>query len=173
LAIEQFPTASCQCGLVAIALTGRPIMSAICYCESCRTAGHAFEQAVGAPRTVDAQGGTDYCLCRKDRVSIVRGGAHLLEHRLTPDSKTRRVVATCCNAPMFLDFTSGHWLTLYRDRLPAGSYPPQMRVMTKDRPPGAALPDDIPRYETHAPPFMIRLLRAWAAMGFRRPQVAW
>ena len=173
LAIEQPLTASCQCGAVAIALTGRPIMSAICYCESCRTAGLAFEQAAGAPRTVDAQGGSDYCLYRKDRVAIIRGGAYLREHRLTADTKTRRVLAACCNAPMFLDFTSGHWLTLYRDRLPAGSYPPQLRVMTKDRPPGAPLPDDIPHFETHAPAFMVRLLLAWAAMGFRRPKVAW
>jgi hypothetical protein len=36
------------------------------------------------------------------------------EHRLKPDSPTRRVVATCCNSAMFLDVTKGHWLSMYR-----------------------------------------------------------
>jgi hypothetical protein len=31
-------TAICRCGETTIELTGDPIESAICYCESCRTA---------------------------------------------------------------------------------------------------------------------------------------
>ncbi|WP_202796814.1 hypothetical protein [Pedosphaera parvula] len=92
---------------------------------------------------------------------------------MTPDSKTRRVVATCCNAPMFLDFTQGHWLTVYRFRLPAGVRSPQMRVNTSERPSGVTLPDDIPNYPAHSLAFMTRLLLSWAAMGFRRPKVTW
>ena len=41
------------------------------------------------------------------------GAGYLEEHRLKPDSPTRRVIATCCNSGMFLDFTKGHWLTMY------------------------------------------------------------
>ena len=99
--------ASCPCGQTTLEVIGAPIISAVCYCENCRTAGHAFERTGGAPLTVDADGGTAYCLYRKDRVTVIRGGRYLQEHRLTPDSKTRRVVATCCHAPMFLDFTQG------------------------------------------------------------------
>src|SRR5712671_5622189 len=56
---------------------------------------------------------------RKDRVHCVTGQEYLEEHRLKPDSPTRRVIATCCNSGMFLDFTKGHWLTMYRNRFPA------------------------------------------------------
>jgi hypothetical protein len=165
--------ASCQCGQTAVEVIGAPIVSAVCYCDSCQAAGHALERADGAPRTVDTDGGTEYCLYRKDRATVIRGGEYLQEHRLTPDSKTRRVVATCCNAPMFLDFTQGHWLSVYRSRLPAGVQPPQMRVMTFDRPAGITLPADIPNYPARSPAFMTRLLVSWAAMGFRRPKVTW
>jgi hypothetical protein len=170
---KQSCLASCQCGQAALEVIGAPIVSAVCYCENCRTAGHMFEQADGAPRTVDADGGTAYCLYRKDRVVVVRGCEFLQEHRLTPDSKTCRVVARCCNAPMFLDFTQGHWLSVYQTRLPATVQPPQMRVMTRERPAGVTLPEDIPAYPSYSPAFMIRLLLSWAAMGFRQPKVSW
>ena len=104
---------------------------------------------------------------------IVRGCEYLLQHRLTPDSKAARVVATCCNAPMFLDFTQGHWLSVYRTRLPATVQPPQMRVMTRERPAGVTLPEDIPAYPSYSSAFMVRLLLSWAAMGFRQPKVCW
>ncbi len=50
-------------------------------------------------------GGTGFVLVRSDRVRCVKGGDKLQEHRLKPDSPTRRVLATCCNSPMFLEFS--------------------------------------------------------------------
>ena len=47
---------------------------------------------------LNPDGGTDYVLYRKDRVQCVTGQEHLEEHRLKPDSPTRRVIATCCNS---------------------------------------------------------------------------
>lgn len=164
-------TAACQCGQTVIELSGDPILSVICYCESCRTAGLGFQQARGAPQVLDAEGGTDYCLYRKDRVKIARGGDHLQEHRLTPRSPTRRLVATCCNSPMFLDFTKGHWLTVFRDRLTREAPAPQMRVMAKDRAQGVVLSNALPTYDTHPARAMVKLMASWAAMGFRRPTV--
>jgi hypothetical protein len=169
---KQHCLASCQCGETAIEVIGAPFVTTVCYCENCRGAGHAFERAEGAPRTVGADGGVEYCLYRKDRVTLIRGGKYLQEHKLTPDAKTRRVVATCCNAPMFLDFIQGHWLTIYRSRLPAAQ-PPQMRIVTSERPAGVTLPDDIPSHPDFPPAFMAKLLLSWVAMGFRRPKVAW
>jgi len=170
---HQAGSAVCRCGQTTIELAGDAIQSVICYCESCRTAARGFERDLGAPQTVNTDGGVHYCLYRKDRVKIARGAQHLREYRLKPDSPTRRVVASCCASPMFLDFAPGHWLTVFRDRLAGPSPEPQMRVMTKDRPEGVALSDAIPAYATHSPRFMIKLLAAWAAMGFRRPKVAW
>ena len=165
-------TAVCRCGQTAMEIAGDPIVTALCYCESCRTAGRSFDAVEGAPRTLDADGATDYCLYRKDRVTIVRGADHLREHRLKPGSATRRMVAACCDSPMFLEFTNGHWLTVYRDRLTQPAPPPEMRVMAKDRVEGVVLSDAIPTYDTQPPRFMVKLLTSWAAMGFRRPMVA-
>jgi hypothetical protein len=164
---------SCQCGRVATTVTGKPILHAMCYCTSCRTAGLAFAQEPDAPSVVDSDGGTDLVLYRKDRVGRFTGGELLHEHRLTPSSPTRRLVATCCNTPMFLEFTKGHWLSIYASGL-SGNIPPlDMRVMTVDRLDKTALPDDAPNYPTQSARFMMKLLAAWAAMGFRRPKVAW
>ncbi|BBU59475.1 hypothetical protein KU6B_57400 (plasmid) [Mameliella alba] len=94
------------------------------------------------------------------------------EHRLMPDSKTRRVVATCCNTPMFLDFTKGHWLSVYGHLWPADALPPlDLRTMTRDAPAGVTLRDGVPNLKTHNLRFFARLIGAWAAMGFRTPKV--
>jgi hypothetical protein len=170
---QQSNSATCRCGATAIALAGGPIQSVACYCHSCRTAGLAFERAPGAPHVVNADGGVDYCLYRKDRVTIARGGDNLREHRLDPASPTRRVVASCCGSPMFLDFTPGHWLTIFRGRVSGNPPEPQLRIMTRDKPEGVALSGAVPAYDAHAPRLMIKLLAAWAAMGFRRPKIVW
>ncbi|MCX7360881.1 MAG: hypothetical protein NTV97_03215 [Alphaproteobacteria bacterium] len=151
---------------------GPPILAACCYCASCREAGRRFEQLASAPAVLTPDGGTDYVLYRKDRVRCVAGQEHLEEHRLKAESPTRRVIATCCHSPMFLDFTKGHWLTLYRNRFPTGAPPVEMRVMTRDRRDGVALADDVPNHEGHSGKFMVRLMAAWIAMGLRRPEVA-
>jgi hypothetical protein len=163
--------ASCRCGVVALEVTGAPVMHAVCYCASCQAAGRQIEALPEAPPVLGADGGTDYVLYRKDRVRCVQGGDRLQAHRLKPESPTRRMVATCCNSAMALDFTKGHWLTVYRVRLPEPVPPLDMRVMTSERPEGVVLPTDAPGYPTHSGRFMWKLLKAWAAMGFRAPKV--
>ena len=64
-------------------------------------------------------GGTDYVLYPQGSNPLQRQGGELLEERrLKPDSPTRRMYARCCKTAMFVDFTKGHWLTVYRGRLP-------------------------------------------------------
>lgn len=162
-------TASCGCGEVAFELQGDPILSVVCHCASCQEAASRFGLLVDAPPVLDAEGGTPFVLYRKDRIGWICGEAQLEAHRLKPDASTRRVLAACCNAPMFLEFSGGHWLSVYRDRLPEGAPPLQMRVMTGDRRAGVELPGDIPNYKKHSVAFMWKLLIAWAAMGFRAP----
>lgn len=164
--------AACRCGAVKLETSGTPILSTKCYCHSCQEAGRKIELLPSAPTVVDADSGTGFVLYRKDRVQFAQGAEMLQEHRLKPDSPTRRVIATCCNSPMFLEFKNGHWLSVYRDRLPEGSAPIEMRVMTKDRREGVVLPDDVPNYAVHSGKFMWKLLAAWAAMGFRAPKIA-
>ena len=160
----------CQCGKVKFEAVGPPILAASCYCTSCQEAGRQFEQLAYAPPVLDADSGTSVILYRKDRVQCVMGQEYLEERRLKPDSPTRRVIATCCNSAMFLDFTKGHWLSMYRNRVPTGAPPLEMRVMTKERRVGVELADDLPNYSGRSGKFMLKLIAAWIAMGLRRPE---
>ncbi|MGO9984797.1 MAG: GFA family protein [Rhodomicrobium sp.] len=144
---------TCRCQKVEIETYGPPIVSAACYCANCREAGARFERLPAAPPVLDADGGTSFILYRKDRVRCSKGWEYLEEHRLTPASPTRRVIATCCNSAMFLDFTNGHWLSMYRNRFTSNTPPPQMRTFTGR--------------------FMLKLLTSWIMIGLRRPKITW
>lgn len=165
--------ASCRCGQVKFEAAGAPILGAVCYCTSCQEAARRFELMPAAPAVRDPDGGTDFVLYRKDRIRCISGERHLQEHRLTPGSPTRRVLATCCNTAMFLDFTKGFWLTMYRNRFTDGAAPIEMRIMTRDRPSGVELADDVPNYAGHSGKFMWKLITTWVAMGFRSPEIAY
>jgi hypothetical protein len=166
-------SASCRCGQLEFGLQGPPIVRVACYCSSCQAAGHAFVREFGLPSVVADDGGTDMVLYRKDRVALISGGDRFKEHRLTPESFTRRMVATCCGTPMVMDFTKGHWLSFYRGRLPEDTSALAMRVMTRDKPAAVMLPTDVPLHATRSARFMWKLLAAWGAMGLRRPKIPW
>ena len=164
--------ASRACGRVALEGMGKPIVSAVCYCKSCQEAGRILEGFPSAPAVLEPDGGAAYVLYRKDRVRLVMGGAEDLdEHRLKPESPTRRVRTKCCQAAMFLDMTKGHWISVYRARFTNDAPRVEMRVMTKERRAGGPLADDVPSYSTHSGKFILRLLSAWLAMGLRTPKV--
>ena len=165
-------TLSCPCGQVHLAAPAAPIASVECCCASCREAGARLARLPGAAPVLGPYGTTRFELHRKDRVRILAGEEHLAEFRLTPETKTRRVVATCCNTPVFLEFKGGHWLSLYGALWPEGTLPRlQMRTMAGDLPDPSVLPRDVPNARSHSLAFMARLLRAWVAMGFRSPKV--
>ena len=164
--------ARCRCGQVGFEATGRPILAVACYCDSCRKAAVELESLPEAQPILRADTGTDFLLYRKDRVRPAAGADRLREHRLGQNARTRRVVAACCNSPMFLEFEHGHWLSLYRDRFDPEARPPvEMRTMTGDLGPDVRLDDSLPSPAGHTPAFMWKLMKAWAAMGFRAPRV--
>jgi hypothetical protein len=168
---NEHTSAPCRCGKVELQIVGAPILRGICYCASCQEAGRRYQAVSSADSDLAQDGGTDYVLYRKDRVRCVQGGDLFEERRLRPDSPTRRMYARCCDTAMFLDFTKGHWLAVYRGRLPNDIPPPTMRMMTAERPAGVILPDDMTNYPGHSGKFMLKLLGAWIAMRFRRPVV--
>ncbi len=165
-------TLTCRCGALALELDGAPMIGAECHCTSCRTAGALLRTLPGAPEFQSANGGTPYALYRKDRVRFTRGTDLLLAHRLTPESGTRRVVAACCNSPVFLEFQSGHWLSLYTSLWPAAEAPAmQLRTMVSDLPNAMHLDDRLPNAKRQTLGFYAALLGAWVAMGFRVPKL--
>jgi hypothetical protein len=168
---KERASAFCRCGKVELQIVGAPIFRGICYCASCQEAGRLYQAMADADPVLAEDGGTDYVLYRKDRIRCIHGGALFEERRLKPDSPTRRMYARCCNTAMFLDFTKGHWVTVYRGRLPIDTAPPTLRMMTARRPEGVILPDDMPNYPGHSGKFMLKLLLAWLTMGFRRPAI--
>jgi hypothetical protein len=161
---------SCRCGEVQMVAIGAPIVAATCHCNSCQQAAASFAALPGAPRVLNAEAGTEFELYRKDRVSGIPVEG-LRAHKLTPASSTRRLLARCCDSPMFLEFKGGHWLSIYRDRFVGDAPPIEMRVMTRYRPGGVALSGPVPIFKRHSISFMWRLLAAWVAMGFRAPDL--
>ncbi|MBO9456566.1 hypothetical protein J7376_16785 [Paracoccus sp. R12_1] len=159
-------TVTCSCGAAALDLDGPPILAAECHCTSCRAAAERFAAPVTEPNS-----GTRFVLQRKDKAKVVKGEAHLASFRLSDDASTQRIVATCCNAPMWLEFKGGHWISVYAARWPQGEAPrPELRTMTKDA--SGTLSDDLPNAKTQSAGFMGRLFWAWVQMGFRNPPVA-
>jgi hypothetical protein len=162
----------CKCGRATLAVEGPPIMTVACYCLSCRDAAQRIGSLPGAEPLADSDGGTHFVMQRKDRVACQHGAKLLREHRLKPTSSTRRIIATCCNSAMFLEFESGHWLSLYKARFDPGDQPPlEMRTMTKHRRSGVEFTDDVLSPNKHTLGFMWKLMRAWGAMGFRSPKI--
>lgn len=73
---------------------------------------------------------------------------------------------------MFLEFTKGHWLSLYMDRFePSQRSRPELRTMTRDLAVPIENDEGVPAFATHSGQFMWKLLIAWAAMGFRAPKI--
>jgi hypothetical protein len=165
---------ACACGKVHLEVERTPIISTECHCNSCREAGARLDKLPVSHPILESNGGTRFVLYRKDRIRFTKGAELLREFRLTPASTTRRVVASCCNTPVFLEFKGGHWLSLYAGLWPKGTLPPlDLRTMTGDRPPdGAALAGDIPSGTLQTAKFYAKLLGAWIAMGFKSPKIS-
>lgn len=160
-------TAVCTCGRVEIVTTGRPILTAACYCDDCREGSGRIEARPQAPRVREPDGSTAYILFRKDRVACRRGQDLLKAEKLKATSATNRMVATCCNSAMTLAFDRGpHWTSLFRSRVRETPPPIEMRNFTKYKPADVVLPDDAPSYRTFPLSFIGRLLAARVAMLF-------
>ena len=161
--------ASCVCGQVAVEATDNPIVTAVCYCDDCQEGARRIEALPNATAILESDGGTAYLLFRKDRIRCAQGDALLKSYKLKETSATNRVVATCCNSAMFVNFDKGpHWVSAYRARFHGDLPPMEMRVCTKFRPGDAELPADAPNYPGYPLRLIARLLVAGVAMLLRR-----
>lgn len=158
-------TATCACGSVELEAAGLPIVSSVCYCEDCQKGAERIEALPNACAVRDPDGGTAYILYRKDRIACSKGAELLRRYKLKDTSATNRVVASCCNSAVFMDFDKGpHWVSAYRARF-RGELPPlQMRICTRSRADGVVLPDDVPSHKGYPPALIFKLLASRVAM---------
>lgn len=160
-------TAQCACGAVEVHLRGVPIVAVACYCDTCQEGSRRIEELPGAPSVREPDGGTAYVSYRKDRLTYAKGRELLKEYKLEPNSKTARVVASCCNSAMLMRFDDvRHWVPVYRARLGVQAPPVEMRVCTGFMPENAVIPDDVPSYRDYPGALAIKLLSSRIAMLF-------
>ena len=83
---------SCSCGAVALALQGAPIVSVVCYCDTCQEGSRLIEALPNALALREPDGGTACVSYRKDRVTCIKGREHLKDFRL--EQNPRPVVSS-------------------------------------------------------------------------------
>jgi hypothetical protein len=159
--------AACQCGRVQIVALGKPMMCVACYCDDCQEAARHIESSHNGAAVRDSDGGTGYVVYRKDRVRCAAGSELLKGFKLRDTSPTNRVIASCCNSPMLLDFDDGkHWVDVYRNRVEGTPPPIELRVCTRFRQAGGELPSDVPSFPGYPLRFIAKLIGAKVAMLF-------
>jgi hypothetical protein len=139
-------------------------VAVVCYCDDCQEGSRLVEALPNAPSIRDTDGGTPYLLYRKDRFKCSRGAELLQRLRIREKSPTKRIIASCCNSAIYLDFEKGHWLSIYRARF-AGAVPPvEMLIQTRFKPKNAGNSNDVPAYTGLPIRFISKLLLARLAM---------
>jgi hypothetical protein len=93
----------------------------------------------------------------------------LERHKIREESATNRVVATCCNSAMFMDFDDAkHWVSVYRARFRGDAPSPEMRICTKFGPEGGDVPGDVRAYSGFPLRFLTKLVAARISMLLHR-----
>jgi hypothetical protein len=159
----------CACRQVALEATGTPITSVVCYCDDCQEGARQIQSLPNAASIQEPDGGTAYVVYRKDRVGCLRGTSLLRPQKIREKSATNRVIATCCNSALLMNFDDGkHWVDVYRSRCQGALPPVQMRICTKFMPEGHTLPTDVPAYSRYPMALLMKLLVAKVAMLIHR-----
>lgn len=169
MALKSGLRARCACGKVVLEARGRPIASAVCYCDDCQEAGRQIEALPGAPPVLDPDAGTSLVMYRRDRLDCVEGADLLKPMKVRPDTPTNRHVAGCCNSVMYLGFDdSKHWVDVFRARIEGEPPPIEARMCTRFLPPGTEVPKDAPSFAGFSPKVVLKVMAARLAMLFGR-----
>lgn len=159
--------ATCACGAVEVTLDAAPIAALSCCCDDCQAAATRLEALPGAPRFREPCGGTPAVLFPKAALKVTRGGDRLAAHRLSERSRTRRMVATCCNSFLYVTFDRGpFWVDVVSARL-EDAPAPRWRIQTRfcPQPP----PQDLPNHAKYPQGLVWRLALAGVLAGLPRP----
>ncbi len=168
LTIDDQTQVRCSCGAVVLTLRGAPIVSLVCYCDTCQEGSRRIEALPNAPSVREPDGGTAYVSYRKDRITYAKGRELLIDITLDQRSKTKRVVASCCNSALLMRFDDArHWVPLYRVRFESNPPAIEMRICTSFLPGNVVPPNDVPSYRDYPGALVMKLLRSRLAMLFR------
>jgi hypothetical protein len=159
-------TVSCSCGKVELAVTGTPIVTAVCYCDDCQRGARQIAALPDAAPVLETDDGCAYVLYRRDRFECVKGREWLRDMRLKDSSPTRRVIAGCCNSAMFVDFKKGHWVSIYRARFRNPRPPVQMHIQTQFKLKPEHPPSGVTSSRGFPPMLFVKLISARIAMLF-------
>ncbi len=162
-------TVECACRRVTVEAIGPPITAVVCYCDDCQEGARQIQALPDAVSVQDQDGGTGYVVYRKDRVKCLKGASLLRRHKIRANSATNRVIATCCNSAILLNFDDGkHWVDLYRSRCQGQVLPVQMRICTKFKPLDAHISTDVRQYPRYPISLLVKLVLARVAMMLHR-----
>jgi hypothetical protein len=132
---EQRLEGGCQCGAVRYAISGAPLMTALCHCTMCRRANAAPTVA--------------WAMFKTEQVRFTKGRP--AEFASTPDARRRFCAAcgtplcfTASYIPGLIDITIGSL-----DRPEA--VPPALHYWDSKRLPWVKFADDLPRYPEFPP----------------------
>jgi hypothetical protein len=164
MAVDEERIASCDCGKVRFKATGKPIVSAVCYCADCQAGGRQLEEAGACNDVRDEWAGTAYLTYRDDRLSCLDGASLLDGFKISDRAPTTRFITTCCKSPMYLKHGPGWWTSVYRVRFGAAAPPLEMRNQTRHVRNREALPRDVPIYRSFPLSLFARLFAARLAM---------
>ena len=161
--------ASCACGRVRFEAVGEPFLASACHCADCRAAAAEIAALPDAAPLVEADGGTECLLYRKDRIACTNGADLLTSMRLKPKSATKRLVANCCNSAMAMAFDDNrHWVSAYRRRFDGTSPPIEMRICKGEAQSAEVAPDGVPSFKGYPARMMLKLVAARLTMMFHK-----
>jgi hypothetical protein len=147
----------CRCGAVECRGHGKPISTAVCYCDDCQAAARQIEALSGAPPAADPDGGFAAVVFHRKRFETTLGADLLDRYRLRSESPTYRMVARCCNSAMYLGFDKGFWwISAYRNRVVGKPPPIEFRHMIRYRTSELPLPKDAPHSQGYPPRLVLR-----------------
>ena len=161
---EKQPThvAHRRCGAVEVGAWGAPIVVSACYCNYCQEAARRLAASADAAPVAGADGGTEFMVFRRDRIACTRGADRLRAMRLTDASKTRRMIAGCCGAPMYLAFDDRRpWVSAFRASFGPDAPSVEMRICTRFRRSEAEVEDGLRSYPGYPVAMMVRILAVW------------
>jgi len=160
--------ARCRCGRVVLEASRPHIVHLCCYCDDCQTAADLIDALPGGMSGRGPDGGTPHVLFRRDRVHVVSGDDVLKAYRVRRRTRTRRMVASCCNTAMFQIHDNSFPYRGIKSHLFDDPVPPvTMRIFTKFAPEPRRIPRDVKSSRTVPLSLAISSLRAMAELQWK------